>query len=451
MKISAVVPVKYHSRRLPNKNFLRFGEKVLAGYIFETLLQNENIDHVFCFSSDKKVLALLPPGVEHLPRDPTLDGDEIRANELFRCAVESAPDGIIILAQIPSPFIRNSSINAGIEAILSGNHDSALSVVRHQTYAWFNERPINYDPQDMVQTQHLDPLYTETSGFYIFKRDKYLTTNSRIGDRPALIEVSYKEGVDIDEPRDFLLARALLDVDIDDAFSSEAGLVDSSLALASAGINSYDHYSFDLDGVLVDSLDVMRLAWSDVCVYFNLDIPFDHYADKIGHEFMQILHSLGIDDQLHAAIREIYDISSRKNRKRVQVYPGIYELLNTLKSQGKRLTVVTSKPKARAAELLTDHFANTFDCLVTPDDVGSGRGKPNPDTLMLACVSVGVSPKRSVYVGDMRTDRMAAEASGVAFIYAGWGFEGIQMNGEQWFPTPESFAKYLASNRNQKN
>ena len=69
-------------------------------------------------------------------------------------------------------------------AIKSGKYSCAFSVLKHQTYAWYNDLPLNYKINNMSQTQNLKPVFTETSGFYIFSRDEYLKYNSRITNNP---------------------------------------------------------------------------------------------------------------------------------------------------------------------------------------------------------------------------------------------------------------------------
>ena len=55
----------------------------------------------------------------------------------------------------------------------------------------------------------MEPLYQETSGFYIYRQEVITQLGRRIGEKPKLVTVSEVESVDIDEAEDFLIADAL--------------------------------------------------------------------------------------------------------------------------------------------------------------------------------------------------------------------------------------------------
>ena len=40
--------------------------------------------------------------------------------------------------------------------------------------------PINHDINELIQTQDLEPLYIENSGFYIFSKDNFNSGKNRI-------------------------------------------------------------------------------------------------------------------------------------------------------------------------------------------------------------------------------------------------------------------------------
>ena len=126
------------------------------------MLECEEINDIYVYSSNDDIINLLPNGVKLLPRPDYLNGDKIKANELFRYAVERIDDEIITLCQIPGPFISKESLRIGIEKVQSNKYRSAFSVKRLQTYCWFDEKPLNYDPKDMEQTQDLKPILAET-------------------------------------------------------------------------------------------------------------------------------------------------------------------------------------------------------------------------------------------------------------------------------------------------
>lgn len=68
---------------------------------------------------------------------------------------------------------------------------------------WKDGKPFNYELNAIPRTQDLPPLYEETSGFYIYKKNVMTKLNRGIGNNPFIVEVDEIESIDIDEKEDF--------------------------------------------------------------------------------------------------------------------------------------------------------------------------------------------------------------------------------------------------------
>ena len=90
-----------------------------------------------------------------------------------------------------------------------GEYDSAFSAEKIQTFAWYEGRPLNYSPENIPRTQTIEPVYIETSAFFIFPRALWTGRHRRIGDRPYMAVVDRIEGLDIDYPEDFTMAEII--------------------------------------------------------------------------------------------------------------------------------------------------------------------------------------------------------------------------------------------------
>lgn len=210
MRIVAVVPMKLTNRRLPQKNTKPFTNgKPLCQYILSTLLQIDKIEQVYVYCSNPDICGFLPEGVTYLRRPEALDRDTTRMNEVLRhFALEVSAD-VYVMAHTTAPFIAKGSIEKGLEAVLSGRHDSAFAAERMQDFIWKDGKPFNYAPDNIPRTQDIAPLFKETSGFYIYRSELMLREGRRIGQSPYMVEVNEIEGIDIDEKEDFLIADAI--------------------------------------------------------------------------------------------------------------------------------------------------------------------------------------------------------------------------------------------------
>jgi CMP-N-acetylneuraminic acid synthetase len=208
VRIVAFVPIKFHSERLPGKNFLPLKGKPLCRYIFETLLQSKKIDETYVYCSNEKIKESIPKEVIFKKRPESLDKNEIKGIDIYKSFVNEVDADWYVLAHATSPFLKTNSVDSALEKILKEGYDSAFSVKRVQTFCWHNGKPLNYELDNVVRTQNIKPIYIETSGFYIFTK-KLIKINRRIGDKPWMQEVDSVEAIDIDEEKDYELAKRL--------------------------------------------------------------------------------------------------------------------------------------------------------------------------------------------------------------------------------------------------
>lgn len=210
MKTVAVVPMKLNNTRLPQKNTKPFTNGMpLCCYILKTLLSIDKIDEVFVYCSNEKICDFIPSGVKYLKRSDSLDTDTTSMNEVLKAFANDVFADIYVMTHTTAPFISAESIEKGIDAVLSGMNDSAFAAKKLQDFLWKNGTPFNYSLENIPRTQDLEPLYQETSGFYIYERHVITELGRRIGQSPFIVEVNEIEAVDIDEKEDFEIADAV--------------------------------------------------------------------------------------------------------------------------------------------------------------------------------------------------------------------------------------------------
>ena len=110
---------------------------------------------------------------------------------------------------------------------------------------------------DMKQTQDLEPVCAETSGFYIFRKEDYMKTNTRINQPACAVEVTELEGIDIDTEEDYKCALRAAQQPSENRIPdlSSASFIQNIVnEEIGSNIKSKTHIAFDLDGVLIDSL-----------------------------------------------------------------------------------------------------------------------------------------------------------------------------------------------------
>lgn len=213
MKTVAMVPIKLNSQRLPHKNILPIAGHPLCWHICNSLVHAKGIDEVYVYCSNPDVIEYLPEGAKFKQRPQWLDGELVKGFDIYRSFISEVDADVYVLAHTTSPFIKVSSVENALNHILSGENDSAFSAERIQTFAWYQGKPINYDLNDVPRTQDMEPIWVETSAFFMFKKEIFTVHNRRIGFSPYIQEVSGIEAIDIDEKKDYDLACKLAEAE----------------------------------------------------------------------------------------------------------------------------------------------------------------------------------------------------------------------------------------------
>lgn len=209
MKTVAYVTIKLNSERVPQKNIRTLGSRPLCYHIVDTLLKVKNVDEVYVYCSDEEVKKYLPEQAIFLQRDKKFDGNEVKAKEIYDAFINTIDADIYVAACTTSPFTKIETIENAIEKIKSEDYDSAFTVRREQTFAWYQGRPLNYSRKDVPRTQDIEPVMIETSAFFAFRKAVWTGLGQRIGNKPYMQEVDAIEAIDIDTMDDFIFASAV--------------------------------------------------------------------------------------------------------------------------------------------------------------------------------------------------------------------------------------------------
>lgn len=211
MKVVAFVPIRLNSKRVVGKNLKMLGGKPLMCYILDTLANIKKIDEVYVYCSQESIKEYLPEGVKFLKRPEYLDRDETLGKEIYEEFTKTIDADIYILAHTTSPFMKQETLENALDKIVNDGYDSAFSCEKIQTFTWYDGKPLNYDLKEIPRTQTIEPIYVETSAFFMFKRDIWKVHKQRIGFKPYMAQVDKIEGVDIDWPEDFDFAEKILE------------------------------------------------------------------------------------------------------------------------------------------------------------------------------------------------------------------------------------------------
>ena len=212
MKIVGIMPIKLQNERLPGKNTKLLGNKPLLQYALDNLVETSLCDKIYVYCSNEDIINYLPKGVIFLKRDSKLDLPTSNFTQIFESFMNQIDADVYVFMHATAPFVSVDTMKECINAVINKEYDSSFCAVSIQDFLWVDNKPLNFDPSNLPRSQDLKPIFRETSGIYVFKKSVFTNLKRRIGNNPYIKLVNYKESVDINNPEDFYLAEALLNV-----------------------------------------------------------------------------------------------------------------------------------------------------------------------------------------------------------------------------------------------
>jgi HAD superfamily hydrolase (TIGR01549 family) len=184
---------------------------------------------------------------------------------------------------------------------------------------------------------------------------------------------------------------------------------------------------FDVDGTIVDSVDLHAEAWQEAFKKFGKEVDLEAVRRQIGKGADQLLPVFFSPVELAQFGNELEEYRSNLYKKeylpRVKAFPKVRELFERIRQDGKRIALASS---AKGDEL------NTYKKLARIEDLTEAetssedaeKSKPHPDIFEAALGELGdVARNRVVVVGDTPYDAQAAAKADlytIGLLCGGW-------------------------------
>ncbi|OWL89628.1 phosphoglycolate phosphatase [Halopseudomonas aestusnigri] len=187
---------------------------------------------------------------------------------------------------------------------------------------------------------------------------------------------------------------------------------------------------FDLDGTLIDSVPDLAAAVDVMLGQLGRDAAgVEQVRHWVGNGARVLVRRALAGDIEHAHIGEaeteqalvLFLEAYAGDHSRSTVYPGVRALLDRLKGEQVPLALITNKPSRFVPELLADkQLDGYFRWLVGGDTLPVQ--KPDPAALHWVMQQAGVEAGQALFVGDSRSDVLAAKAAGVPVVAVSYGY-----------------------------
>ena len=178
-------------------------------------------------------------------------------------------------------------------------------------------------------------------------------------------------------------------------------------------------FLFDVDGTLIDSVDLHAKAWQEALAHFGFDVPYQQVRGQIGKGGDHLMPVFVPQDQLERMGEQLEkyrgELFKRKYLPDVKAFPGVRDLFLRIKDEGYRVALASS---AKGDELESYkklmNIGDLVDAETSSSDVESS--KPSPDVFEAVMDRVKIEPNAALVIGDTPYDAIAAGRAGLRTV-----------------------------------
>lgn len=218
--ITAIVPVKGESTRLPRKNILPFGKSNLLLHKIEQLKCVEGLTDIVVSSDSEEMLEMAEKaGATAMKRPEKYANESVPFGRFLDYLCEVLPNEHIMWACVTSPLVEpylyNKAIKTYFEKLKEG-YDSLITCLPCQSYYMDEQGPINFKVGlEHKNSEYLQPIYHFTNGINLAPKDKIAEWHYNYGPKAYRLLVNKREAIDIDDMYDYVCAKAMLEMNRD--------------------------------------------------------------------------------------------------------------------------------------------------------------------------------------------------------------------------------------------
>ncbi len=177
---------------------------------------------------------------------------------------------------------------------------------------------------------------------------------------------------------------------------------------------------FDVDGTLIDSVDIHAKAWVWAFARHGHDIPFEQLRSQIGKGADQLMPEFLTPEQIESYGKKLEDdrqmFFKDEYYHHLKAFPMVRELFERIVADGKKIVLASSAKKDELEHY--EELANIKDLIgasTSSDD--AEKSKPHPDIFHAAMDKLeGISTDEAIVVGDTPWDAHAAAKAGLKTI-----------------------------------
>lgn len=215
-KIIAMIPARLGSKRIPKKNLRYLGDKPLIQYPIDLALQVPELEEIWVNTeSDElgKVIQGMGAGFHRRPAEFSSDNSTNREFTYhFLCQHKC---DYVIMVNSTSPLLRLETLQRFIQFVNAHDYDTVLSTVSEKAETFFQGKPLNFNINNKVNSQMLDPVEKTIWALTAWKRETFMRLEQEgacpvFGGKLATFPIPKDESCDLDTEEDWHIAEGAI-------------------------------------------------------------------------------------------------------------------------------------------------------------------------------------------------------------------------------------------------
>lgn len=218
--VVAIIPARGGSTGVPRKNVLPVGGVPLIARAVAAARAAVRVDRVVVTTDDAEIARVAAEaGADIVDRPAEIAGATATSESALLHALDvldgrGVTTGTVVFLQATSPFIDPAGIDEAVSLVVDEGFDAVFSAYETYGFLWRRAEDgaaaaLNHDASVRPRRQDREPHYFETGAFYAFDAAGFRAARHRFFGRVGIVEVPERTAVEIDDPHQLGIARAL--------------------------------------------------------------------------------------------------------------------------------------------------------------------------------------------------------------------------------------------------
>lgn len=218
--VVAIIPARGGSTGVPRKNVLPVGGVPLIARAVAAARAAVRVDRVVVTTDDAEIARVAAEaGADIVDRPAEIAGATATSESALLHALDvldgrGVTTGTVVFLQATSPFIDPACVDEAVSLVVDEGFDAVFSAYETYGFLWRRAEDgaaaaLNHDASVRPRRQDREPHYFETGAFYAFDAAGFRAARHRFFGRVGIVEVPERTAVEIDDPHQLEIARAL--------------------------------------------------------------------------------------------------------------------------------------------------------------------------------------------------------------------------------------------------